>query len=181
MYAKGKVAKDPDVCAATAPIISRELRGRPQDQGGRVRVRLCPVRPNGDNPEQVKALVAKHPKVVLDQKGCEFSRTSCRSQGPDAGDQVERPGRPQRPVHGLQQHRASTRCWPPTASSTVETSSPRSVRSASSAIFILDEGVFHGLRPSVLRGRPRTTGRSRSRACPQASRTWWSGKSWLAT
>jgi hypothetical protein len=29
-------------------------------------------KPNGANPEAVKALLSKHPKAVLDQKGCEF-------------------------------------------------------------------------------------------------------------
>src|SRR3954451_19039368 len=68
---KGKAAKDPEVCAKDEPIPSRELVVDPENKGvayGFVYL----VKPKGSNPEAVKELLAKKPKVELDQKNCEF-------------------------------------------------------------------------------------------------------------
>jgi hypothetical protein len=68
---QGKAAKDPEVCAKDQPIPSRELVVDPQTKGvayGFVYV----VKPNGSNPEAVKELLAKKPKIEVDQKNCEF-------------------------------------------------------------------------------------------------------------
>lgn len=68
---KGKAAKDPNVCAATAPIMSRELVVDPKTKGvsdGAVYI----SRPKGANPGAVQDLLKNQPKVVLDQKNCEF-------------------------------------------------------------------------------------------------------------
>jgi hypothetical protein len=71
LIAMGKAPKDPEVCAKAAPIPSRELVVEPQSKGvayGFVYL----VKPKGSNPEAVKELLAKKPKVELDQKNCEF-------------------------------------------------------------------------------------------------------------
>jgi hypothetical protein len=68
---KGKAPKDPEVCAKDEPIPSRELAVDLQTKGvahGFVFL----VRPKGSNPEAVKELLAKKPKLELDQKNCEF-------------------------------------------------------------------------------------------------------------
>src|SRR3954453_21262957 len=59
---KGKAAKDPEVCATAEPIPSRELVVDPKNKGvayGFVYL----VKPKGSNPEAVKELLAKKPKV----------------------------------------------------------------------------------------------------------------------
>ena len=69
--AKGKSAKNPDVCAATSSIMSRDLVVDPKTKGVAYGIVFL-VKPKGDSTEQVRELLAKNPKVVLDQKGCEF-------------------------------------------------------------------------------------------------------------
>jgi hypothetical protein len=68
---KGKASKDAEVCAANQPILSQELMIDPKTKGiAGALVYLA--KPSGTNPEAVAALLKKHPKAVLDQKGCEF-------------------------------------------------------------------------------------------------------------
>jgi hypothetical protein len=68
---KGKALKDPNVCATSQPIMSRELVVDPESKG--VSYAFAYIsRPKGTNPEAIKELVAKQPKVELDQKNCEF-------------------------------------------------------------------------------------------------------------
>ena len=69
--AKGAAGKDPNVCASTAAIMSRDLVVDPKTKGVAYAFVFL-VKPKGDSTEQVKALLEKTPKVVLDQKGCEF-------------------------------------------------------------------------------------------------------------
>jgi hypothetical protein len=69
--AVGKAEKDPTVCAKTAPILKHDLEVDPKTKG--IRYGFAYVfRPKGANPEALKALVAEHPKVVMDQKNCDF-------------------------------------------------------------------------------------------------------------
>jgi hypothetical protein len=68
---KGKATKDPEVCAKDQPILSREIVVDPNTKGVANSFAYI-VRPKGANPEAVKALIAKNPKVELDQLGCEF-------------------------------------------------------------------------------------------------------------
>jgi hypothetical protein len=69
--AKGKSTKDPNVCAATDSIMSRDLVVDPKTKGVAYGIVFL-SKPTGDSTEQVKALLKKSPSVVLDQKGCEF-------------------------------------------------------------------------------------------------------------
>lgn len=62
--------KDSAVCA-TSSIKSRKLVVDPKTKGVSYGVAYL-LRPKGDRTEQVKALLAKSPKVELDQKNCEF-------------------------------------------------------------------------------------------------------------
>jgi hypothetical protein len=71
LVAKGQSAKDPAVCAATGSILSRDLVVDPKTKGVAYGIAFL-VKPVGEFNAQVKALLAKNPKVVLDQKGCEF-------------------------------------------------------------------------------------------------------------
>lgn len=68
---KGKAAKDPEVCAKDEPVPNRELAIDPKTKGV-ANAFVFLVKPKGANPEAVKALLAKTPKVELDQKNCEF-------------------------------------------------------------------------------------------------------------
>ena len=68
---KGKAPKDPEVCAKDEPIPIRELVVDPKTKGVAYGFAYL-VKPKGSNPEAVKALLAKSPKVELDQKNCEF-------------------------------------------------------------------------------------------------------------
>ena len=63
-------AKDAKVCAAQE-ILNQSLVVDPATKGVRYGVAFL-VKPEGKNPEAAKALVAKDPKVEIDQKGCEF-------------------------------------------------------------------------------------------------------------
>jgi hypothetical protein len=68
---KGKALKDPEVCARDESIPSRELVVDPKTKGVAYGFAYL-VRPKGANPEAVKAILARQPKAVLDQKNCEF-------------------------------------------------------------------------------------------------------------
>jgi hypothetical protein len=69
--AKGTDTKSPEVCAKNASIMSRDLVVDPKTKGVAYGFAFL-SKPKGDSTEQVRALLAKNPKVVLDQKGCEF-------------------------------------------------------------------------------------------------------------
>jgi len=71
LAAKGQAPKDPNVCAREQPILSRELTIDPKTKGVAFAFAYI-TRPKGSNPEAVKALIAQHPKVELDQQNCEF-------------------------------------------------------------------------------------------------------------
>ena len=68
---KGKAEKDPDVCAKDQSILSHELEIDPKTKGVRYGFAYI-VRPKGTNPEAVQELIAKNPKVEIDQKNCDF-------------------------------------------------------------------------------------------------------------
>jgi len=68
---QGKAAKDPEICAKDRPILSREIVVDPKTKGV-ANSFVYLVRPKGKNPEAVQELIAKNPKVELDQLGCEF-------------------------------------------------------------------------------------------------------------
>jgi len=68
---KGKSEKDPELCAKDATIFSRDLLIDPKSKGIAYAFAYL-VRPKGDSTALVKELLAKKPKVELDQKGCEF-------------------------------------------------------------------------------------------------------------
>jgi hypothetical protein len=68
---KGKSDKDPDICAKDKSILSRDLVIDPKSKGIAYAFAYV-MSPKGDYAETVKDLVAKEPKVVLDQKSCEF-------------------------------------------------------------------------------------------------------------
>lgn len=68
---KGKAGKDPDVCARDTPIASKELVVDPATKGVSYGFAYI-LRPKGTNPAAVKTLLEKSPKVVIDQKNCEF-------------------------------------------------------------------------------------------------------------
>jgi hypothetical protein len=68
---KGKAQKDPDVCAKDQAILSHELEIDPQTKGVAYGFAYL-VRPKGANPDAVPALLAKLPKVEMDQKNCDF-------------------------------------------------------------------------------------------------------------
>jgi hypothetical protein len=69
--AVGKAANNSNICAAKSAIMSRELVVDPKTKGVSYAFAFL-VRPKGDSSVQVRELLAKTPKVVLDQKGCEF-------------------------------------------------------------------------------------------------------------
>ncbi len=71
LAAVGQAAKDPTVCAKDKGIMSKELVVDPASKGVRYAFAYLP-KPQGANPEAVKALVAKTPVVEIDQKNCEF-------------------------------------------------------------------------------------------------------------
>jgi hypothetical protein len=71
LEAVGKAAKDPAVCASTAPVLDSELIVDPKTKGVRNAI-VYVTKPVGSNPEAVKALLAKAPKVEIDQKNCEY-------------------------------------------------------------------------------------------------------------
>jgi hypothetical protein len=68
---QGKAPRDPEICAKDQPILSRELVVDPKSKGVASGFAYL-VRPKGDFAATVKALLDRQPKVVLDQKNCEF-------------------------------------------------------------------------------------------------------------
>ncbi len=68
---KGRASKDPEVCAREESVPNRELVVDPKTKGVAYAFAFL-VRPKSSNPEAIKALVARSPKVELDQKNCEF-------------------------------------------------------------------------------------------------------------
>ena len=71
LVAKGQAQKDSGVCASQADLLDHELVVDPKTKGVRYAF-VYLVRPKGSNPDAVKALVANHPAVEIDQKNCEF-------------------------------------------------------------------------------------------------------------
>ncbi|MFO0953924.1 MAG: hypothetical protein U0835_22760 [Isosphaeraceae bacterium] len=71
LVAKGQATKDPAVCAAAEAIPDRSLQIDPKTLGVANGFAYL-VRPKGENPDAVKALVSKSPMVEVDQKNCEF-------------------------------------------------------------------------------------------------------------
>jgi hypothetical protein len=71
LAAIGKATKDPEICARDQSIVSHELEIDPKTKGVAYGFAYI-LRPKGSNPAAVKALIAKDPKVVMDQKNCEF-------------------------------------------------------------------------------------------------------------
>jgi hypothetical protein len=67
----GQATKDPTVCAASAPIPDNNLVVDPKTKGVKFAFAYL-MRPQGTNPDALKALVDKTPVVVIDQKNCEF-------------------------------------------------------------------------------------------------------------
>lgn len=68
---KGRAQKDPEVCARQSAIPSRELVVDPATKGVAYGFAYL-VRPRGTNPDAVKDLLTRSPKIELDQKNCEF-------------------------------------------------------------------------------------------------------------
>lgn len=71
---KGNKEKDPQVCAKV-DLFDRELVVDPDTKGVADAFVYLPT-PKGANDEAVKALLAEHPKVEVDQVNCEFLPTS---------------------------------------------------------------------------------------------------------
>jgi hypothetical protein len=71
LVAKGEAQKDPQVCARAEAIPSRELVVDPSSKGVQYGYAYL-VKPQGEYSTAVKELVAKAPKVEIDQKNCEF-------------------------------------------------------------------------------------------------------------
>ena len=71
LIAKGKSEKDPGVCAKDAAIPDESLVVDPKTKGIKNAI-VYLVKPTKDNPEAVKALVAKAPQVEIDQQNCRF-------------------------------------------------------------------------------------------------------------
>jgi len=71
LVAQGKADKDPAVCASKASLMDHNLVVDPKTKGVRYGI-VYLVRPKGENPDAVKALVEKKPEVEIDQQGCEF-------------------------------------------------------------------------------------------------------------
>jgi plastocyanin len=70
LYEKGDPKlKDPEVCGG--PILSRDVVVDPATKGIENGIAYL-VKPNGANPDLEKALLAKKPKVEIDQKACQF-------------------------------------------------------------------------------------------------------------
>jgi hypothetical protein len=67
----GKAENDPALCDKDARHPKHDLEIDPKTKGIRYAIAYL-VRPKGANPEALKALLANHPKVVMDQKNCDF-------------------------------------------------------------------------------------------------------------
>ncbi len=72
MVEQGRATKDPEVCARNGAIIDQELVVDPATRGVANGFAYL-IRPQGANPDAVKALLERKPKVELDQKGCQFT------------------------------------------------------------------------------------------------------------
>jgi hypothetical protein len=71
LVAVGKAQRDPNICAATRAIPNRQLVVDPVTKG--IEYGIAYVnQPKGRNLEAEKERVAEVPKVVIDQKNCEF-------------------------------------------------------------------------------------------------------------
>jgi hypothetical protein len=68
---KGKGGNDADICAKDEAIVSRSLVIDPKTKGVAYAFAYL-VKPKGDFAQATRDLVAKQPKVMLDQKSCEF-------------------------------------------------------------------------------------------------------------
>ena len=68
---KGAATKDPGYCAKAEPIPDRSLTVDPTSKGVRYAF-VYLVKPQGTNPDALKAIVAKEPTVEVDQKNCEY-------------------------------------------------------------------------------------------------------------
>ncbi len=71
LEAMGKAQKDPNICAKDQPIFSHELEVDPKTKGVAYGFAYL-SRPKANNPEMVNELIAKMPKVEIDQKNCDF-------------------------------------------------------------------------------------------------------------
>ncbi len=71
LQAKGKAAKDPDVCARNQSILSHDLEIDPKTKGVAYGFAYL-TRPKANNPEMVQELITLKPKVEIDQKNCDF-------------------------------------------------------------------------------------------------------------
>ncbi len=71
LVAKGEAQKDPQVCARAEAIPSRELVVDPSSKGVQYGYAYL-VKPQGEYSSAARELVAKAPKVEIDQKNCEF-------------------------------------------------------------------------------------------------------------
>ena len=67
----GKASKDPEVCAKTEPIVSQQLVVDPKTKGVKFGFAYL-VKPKGTPASAVAEIVAKTPKVEIDQKNCEY-------------------------------------------------------------------------------------------------------------
>jgi hypothetical protein len=68
---QGQSTKDPAICAATTSILDNDLVIDPKTKGVQYAF-VYLVKPNGANPDAAKAILAKTPTVVIDQKNCQF-------------------------------------------------------------------------------------------------------------
>ena len=177
---QGKAAKDPEVCGKDAPIVESRAGGRPQDQGHRHTRSSTWSSPRARTPRRSRPAGQEPQGRARPEELRVPPLRPGDPPGPDPGDQVERPGQPQRPVRGLHE-----RGFQPDPGAEGRAGSQARRRAAADPrglrYSLLDEGLPHGLRPSVLRGHRTRTARSRSRASPPASRTWWSGRRRSAT
>ena len=68
---KGQAEKDPNVCAKTSRSCHTLSKSIPRPRGSAYGFAYV-VRPKASNPVAVKHLIAKNPKVEIDQKNCDF-------------------------------------------------------------------------------------------------------------
>jgi hypothetical protein len=71
LVAKGQASKDPNICATTMAIRSHNLEVDPKTKGVAHGFAYL-SRPKANNPALVQQLVAKSPKLEMDQKNCDF-------------------------------------------------------------------------------------------------------------
>ena len=91
---KGKANKDPEICAKDAPIMSRELVVDPKTKGVAYGFAYL-VRPKGDSADATQAPACQAAQGRARPEELRVSALCvAAAQGPDAGDQVERPDKP---------------------------------------------------------------------------------------